>query len=68
MHYDARLHARLLVRPGVTGLWQVNGRHELAFDDYVRYDLFYVANWSLRMDLSVLARTLPALLSRRGAH
>jgi lipopolysaccharide/colanic/teichoic acid biosynthesis glycosyltransferase len=67
-HYDARLHARLLVRPGVTGLWQVNGRHELAFDDYVRYDLFYVANWSLRMDLSVLARTLPALLSRRGAH
>jgi exopolysaccharide biosynthesis polyprenyl glycosylphosphotransferase len=67
-HYDARLHARLLVRPGVTGLWQVNGRHELAFDDYVRYDLFYVANWSLRMDLAVLARTLPALLSRRGAH
>ncbi|HEY2702707.1 MAG TPA: sugar transferase [Candidatus Dormibacteraeota bacterium] len=67
-HYDARLHARLLVRPGVTGLWQVNGRHELAFDDYVRYDLFYVANWSLRMDLSILARTLPALLSRHGAH
>ncbi|TMC99458.1 MAG: sugar transferase [Chloroflexi bacterium] len=67
-HYDARLHARLLVRPGVTGLWQVNGRHELAFDDYIRYDLFYVANWSLRLDLTVLARTLPALLSRRGAH
>jgi exopolysaccharide biosynthesis polyprenyl glycosylphosphotransferase len=66
--WDARWRARLLVKPGLTGLWQVNGRHDLAFDDYIRYDLFYVANWSLALDLLVLLRTLPALLTRRGAY
>ena len=66
--WNARWRARLLVKPGITGLWQINGRHDLAFDDYIRYDLFYVANWSLTLDLRVLARTLPALLARRGAY
>jgi len=65
--YDPEWRARLLVKPGLTGLWQVNGRHDLAFDDYIRYDLFYVANWSLALDFYVLARTVPAVLSRRGA-
>jgi len=62
--FDARLRAK----PGLTGLWQVSGRHELAFEDYVRYDLFYVQNWSLALDLQIIARTLPALLSRAGAY
>lgn len=66
--YDEWLGRRLHVKPGVTGLWQVNGRHELSFEDYVRYDLFYVRNWSLALDLSVLWRTLPAVLSRRGSY
>jgi exopolysaccharide biosynthesis polyprenyl glycosylphosphotransferase len=57
---------RQRVRPGVTGLWQVSGRHRLSFDDLVRYDLFYVENWSLSMDLFILLRTIPAVLLRSG--
>lgn len=62
--YDDRLRERLRVKPGLTGLWQVKGRHELSFDDYVRYDLFYIENWSLGFDLYVILMTLPALLAR----
>jgi exopolysaccharide biosynthesis polyprenyl glycosylphosphotransferase len=66
--YDARLRERLRVKPGLTGLWQIKGRHELSFDDYARYDLFYVENWSLGLDLYVIASTLPALMRRRGSY
>ena len=62
--YDDRQRERLRVKPGLTGLWQVKGRHELTFDDYVRYDLFYIENWSLGFDLYVILKTIPALLSR----
>jgi lipopolysaccharide/colanic/teichoic acid biosynthesis glycosyltransferase len=61
-HYD-----RLEVRPGITGLWQVHGRSELGFDDYVRLDLFYIENWSITLDLFILAKTIPAVVSSRGA-
>jgi exopolysaccharide biosynthesis polyprenyl glycosylphosphotransferase len=57
---------RLRVRPGLTGLWQVSGRHLLPFDDLVRYDLFYVENWSLSMDFFILLRTIPAVVLRSG--
>ena len=63
---DPWARTRLRVKPGVTGLWQVSGRHRLPFDDLVRYDLFYVENWSLSMDLFVLLRTIPAVLLRSG--
>jgi exopolysaccharide biosynthesis polyprenyl glycosylphosphotransferase len=66
--YAESQRGRLRVKPGVTGLWQVNGRHDLAFEDYVRYDLFYVENWSLTMDLYILAKTIPALLTTRGSY
>lgn len=66
--YTNRLRTRLQVKPGLTGLWQVNGRHELPFADYIRYDLFYVENWSLGLDLYVIGKTLPALLARRGSY
>jgi exopolysaccharide biosynthesis polyprenyl glycosylphosphotransferase len=66
--YDEWIQGRLRVKPGITGLWQVNGRHALSFADYVRYDLFYVENWSLALDLFIVARTIPALLRRRGAY
>jgi exopolysaccharide biosynthesis polyprenyl glycosylphosphotransferase len=66
--YDERWRDRLRVKPGLTGLWQVNGRHDLGFDDYVRYDLFYVTNWSLTLDLYILAKTVPALLTTRGSY
>ena len=67
-HWTPDLARRLQAKPGVTGLWQVSGRHDLAFEDYERYDLFYVENWSLTLDLQIIARTLPALLSRAGAY
>jgi exopolysaccharide biosynthesis polyprenyl glycosylphosphotransferase len=57
---------RLRVKPGLTGLWQVSGRHALSFDDLVRYDLFYVENWSLSMDVFVLLRTIPTVALRSG--
>jgi exopolysaccharide biosynthesis polyprenyl glycosylphosphotransferase len=66
--YDDRLGRRLLVRPGLTGLWQVSGRNELSFEDYVRYDLLYVQNWSIALDFYILAKTVPAVLSGRGAY
>ena len=66
--YSNRLRIRLQVKPGLTGLWQVNGRHELPFADYIRYDLFYVENWSLGLDLYVIGKTVPALLARRGSY
>jgi exopolysaccharide biosynthesis polyprenyl glycosylphosphotransferase len=66
--YDDRLGRRLLVKPGITGLWQVSGRSSLSFEDYVRYDLMYVQNWSIALDFYILAKTLPAVLFRRGAY
>lgn len=62
-HFD-----RLEVPPGITGLWQVSGRADLTFDDCVRLDLFYIENWSPAYDLYILAKTLPVLLSARGAY
>jgi len=67
-HWSPELSVRLNAKPGLTGLWQVSGRHELAFDDYVRYDLFYVENWSFGLDLQILLRTIPAVLSRAGSY
>ncbi len=58
---------RNLVLPGMTGLWQVSGRAELDFDDLVRLDFFYLENWSVSMDLSILVKTIPAVLRGRGA-
>ncbi len=66
--YEDWQMARLEVRPGLTGLWQVSGRSLLPFDDYVRLDLFYIENWSLAFDLFILAKSIPMLLSRRGAY
>jgi lipopolysaccharide/colanic/teichoic acid biosynthesis glycosyltransferase len=59
---------RLLVKPGITGLWQVSGRSELSWDDAVRLDLYYVDNWSLAFDLVILWRTVGVVLARRGAY
>jgi exopolysaccharide biosynthesis polyprenyl glycosylphosphotransferase len=59
---------RYLVLPGMTGLWQVSGRSNLSFDDLVRLDFYYLENWSVWLDISILARTIPAVLGRRGAY
>lgn len=58
---------RYLVLPGITGLWQVSGRSELDFDDLVRLDFLYLERWSPFLDLSILLKTIPAVLTRRGA-
>jgi exopolysaccharide biosynthesis polyprenyl glycosylphosphotransferase len=59
---------RYLVLPGITGLWQVSGRAELDFDDLVRLDFLYLERWSILLDLSILMKTIPAVLTRRGAY
>ena len=56
------------VLPGMTGLWQISGRSDLSFDDLVRLDFYYLENWSIWLDISILAKTLPAVLARRGAY
>jgi len=58
---------RYLVLPGITGLWQVSGRSELDFDDLVHLDFIYLEHWSLALDLTIILKTIPAVLSRRGA-
>jgi exopolysaccharide biosynthesis polyprenyl glycosylphosphotransferase len=66
--YDDWVRNRLRVKPGMTGLWQVSGRAETSFADYIRYDLFYIQNWSLSLDLWILWRTFRAVFSAEGAH
>lgn len=66
--YSHDMHRRLAVRPGMTGLWQVSGRSDLPWDEAIRLDLAYVDNWSPWADLSILARTVPAVLGHRGAY
>jgi lipopolysaccharide/colanic/teichoic acid biosynthesis glycosyltransferase len=57
---------RLEVPPGITGLWQVSGRNRLSFDEMVKLDIDYIDNWSVRMDLGILVRTIPAIVVDRG--
>jgi exopolysaccharide biosynthesis polyprenyl glycosylphosphotransferase len=59
---------RYLVLPGVTGLWQISGRSNLGFDHLVRLDFYYLENWSIWLDIWILAKTIPAVLSGRGAY
>lgn len=66
--YEGWHKQRLLVRPGLTGLWQVNGRSDLSFDEMIRLDLYYAENWSPWLDTKVLLRTVPAVLLGRGAY
>jgi lipopolysaccharide/colanic/teichoic acid biosynthesis glycosyltransferase len=56
------------VAPGVTGLWQVSGRSNLAFDEMVLLDLYYIENWSPLLDLNLLLRTVPKVVSGEGAY
>ena len=59
---------RYLVLPGMTGLWQIAGRSSLGFDDLVRLDFYYLEHWSIWLDISILLKTIPAVLARRGAY
>jgi exopolysaccharide biosynthesis polyprenyl glycosylphosphotransferase len=66
--YNGDVKRRLLVKPGVTGLWQVNGRSDLPWDEAVRLDLSYVDNWSMASDLLLIAKTLKAVMASDGAY
>ncbi len=64
---ESWLMRRFSVFPGITGLWQVSGRSDLPFDDWMQLDLAYIDRWSLSLDLRIMARTVPAVLTGRGA-
>lgn len=66
--YSVKDWRRLEVVPGMTGLWQVSGRSGLTFDEMVTLDLFYIENWSVALDLTLLVRTVPAVVLARGAY
>jgi exopolysaccharide biosynthesis polyprenyl glycosylphosphotransferase len=66
--YGDDVRRRLLVKPGLTGLWQVSGRSDLSWDESVRLDLHYVENWSLALDAMIVWKTIFAVLGRRGAY
>jgi lipopolysaccharide/colanic/teichoic acid biosynthesis glycosyltransferase len=68
VRYQSWQRRKLSVKPGITCLWQANGRNEISnFDDWVKMDLEYIDNWSLWLDIKILFRTIPAVLSRKGA-
>jgi lipopolysaccharide/colanic/teichoic acid biosynthesis glycosyltransferase len=56
------------MRPGLTCLWQISGRSKLDFDTWMKLDLEYIDTWSLKLDLWIILKTVPAVLSGRGAH
>jgi lipopolysaccharide/colanic/teichoic acid biosynthesis glycosyltransferase len=66
--YGDHVRRRLAVKPGMTGLWQVNGRSDLSWDESVRLDLRYVENWSFILDLQILWKTTAAVLHGSGAY
>ena len=66
--YEEWQKGRLAIKPGMTGLWQVRGRSNLSFDEGVLMDLYYIENWSLRLYFLILFRTIPAVLTNRGAY
>jgi exopolysaccharide biosynthesis polyprenyl glycosylphosphotransferase len=66
--YEPWQRLRLEVKPGITCLWQISGRSKLGFEEWMRLDIQYIQAMSLRMDLKILLRTIPAVLSREGAY
>ncbi|MDP9408829.1 MAG: sugar transferase, partial [Actinomycetota bacterium] len=66
--YADDVRRRLLVKPGLTGLWQISGRSDLSWEESVRLDLYYVENWTPLLDVAIIAKTFLAVVSRRGAY
>ena len=68
VRYQEYIADYYLVRPGITGWWQVHGRNDVSYDDRVQMDSWYVRNWSLWLDIELLVKTLDAVLAKRGAY
>ncbi len=67
-HYQDWHKDRLKVKPGLTGLWQVSGRSTVGFDEMVKLDLYYIGHWNLKLDLKIMARTVPVMVKGEGAY
>ncbi len=67
-HYDDWHKLRVKIKPGLTGLWQVSGRSTVPFHEMVMLDLYYIEHWSLRMDLNIMVKTVPVMLSGTGGY
>jgi lipopolysaccharide/colanic/teichoic acid biosynthesis glycosyltransferase len=65
---DLRQLKRLNIRPGITGLWQIKGRSDVSFERFLRWDIWYINNWSLGLDMYILMQTLPVVLKCKGAY
>lgn len=68
VRYGAQRASFLALKPGITGLWQVSGRNDVSYDERVKLDVFYVENWSMKLDLTILAKTMTAVLAKKGAY
>jgi lipopolysaccharide/colanic/teichoic acid biosynthesis glycosyltransferase len=66
--YGPAIEEYLRVRPGLTGLWQISGRNDTSYEERIRLDQHYVSNWSVWFDIWILAKTVPVILSGRGAY
>jgi lipopolysaccharide/colanic/teichoic acid biosynthesis glycosyltransferase len=66
--YERHVYRKFMVKPGITGLWQVNGRSNLSWEDSVRLDLYYVENWSMMGDIQILFRTFKTVVGSDGAY
>lgn len=66
--YDSSHRLRFSVKPGITGLWQVSGRSDVDFEEWMKLDTFYIDNWSLLLDILILLRTIKAVFVSRGAY
>ncbi len=66
--FGPRERGRLSVKPGLTCIWQVSGRSDLDYDTWVEMDLEYISTWTLRRDLGLIVRTIPAVITARGAY
>lgn len=67
-NYDLYALKRLKILPGVTGLWQISGRSDLSYQEMINLDIYYVERWSLETDFKIILKTIPAVLSRKGAY
>jgi exopolysaccharide biosynthesis polyprenyl glycosylphosphotransferase len=66
-NYDPKYRKRLSVKPGITCIWQISGRNEVGFEEWMEMDVEYVDKWSIWMDMKILVKTVPAVLMRKGA-
>lgn len=67
-HYDEWAKRRLMVLPGITGLWQVSGRSNLSYEEMIKLDIYYIENWSVWLDIEIILQTFPTVLFARGAY